>query len=87
MHTIKQHNDRKKQWSKQHSSLKSWISAGIGNKDDAHIYCAEELDVPQERIEEVDCFDNAFKLPLRRCRSYFRDDWYVNMQRIDSQSA
>ncbi len=48
-----------------------------------NIYCAEELEIPQERIEEVECFDNAFN----RSRSYFHDDWYVNLQRIESQSA
>ena len=63
-----------------------WYWQDIANEDDAHIYCAEELEVPQERIEEIKCFDNAFRLSLHRSRSYFRDDRYVNLQRIQSSN-
>jgi hypothetical protein len=64
-----------------------WYWQDIVNEYDAHTYCAEELEVPQEWIEEVECFERAFKLSLYRSRSYFNEDWYVNLRRIECQSA
>ncbi len=64
-----------------------WYWQDIVNEYDAEIYCSEELEVPQEWIEEVECFENSFKLSLHRSRSYFNEDWYVNLRRIEYQSA
>lgn len=64
-----------------------WYWQDIVSVHDARIYCAEELEVPQEWIDEIECLGNALRLSLHRSRSYMRDDWYVNLQRIEHQSA
>ena len=50
-------------------------------EQDIESYCLEELEVPQEHIDEVEFFNNAFQLTLKRQRSYHCDDWYVNLLR------
>lgn len=59
-----------------------WYWDDIYATSDAEIYCVEELEVPDEFIEKVEVFNEAFRIQLQRSRSYFRDDWYVNLQRI-----
>ncbi len=58
-----------------------WDWPDIDNENDIELYCLEELEVPEELIDNVACFDHAFQLTLKRERSYRRDDWYVNLLR------
>lgn len=58
-----------------------WDWPDIYSEDDVELYCLEELEVPQEHIDEVKCLNKAFQLTLKRQRSYHRDDWYVNLLR------
>ncbi len=58
-----------------------WDWPDMYSENDIEQYCLEELEVPEEHIDEVKCFDNAFELTLKRQRSYHRDDWYVNLLR------
>ena len=58
-----------------------WDWPDIMDENDAAQYCREELDVPEEVIEEVECFKGAMRLSLVPDRRYFREDWYVNLQR------
>ena len=58
-----------------------WGWPDIEGESDIELYCLEELEVPEELIDHVACFDNAFELTLKRERSYRSDDWYVNLQR------
>lgn len=61
-----------------------WVWQDLRNQDDLFIYCCEELEVPDELIDEVECYGDAFKVSLHRDRSYFNDDWFVQLQRIAS---
>lgn len=61
-----------------------WDWPDITDETAAELYCAEELEVPSELIEELYCVNDAIKLSLQRSREYFRDDWYVNLQRVAS---
>ncbi len=58
-----------------------WDWPDMYSESDIELYCLEELEVPEEHIEEVQCLNNAFQLTLKRERSYHRDDWYVNLMR------
>ena len=58
-----------------------WGWPDMYTEQDIESYCLEELEVPEEHIDEVACFDNAFQLTLKRQRSYHNDDWYVNLMR------
>lgn len=58
-----------------------WDWPDIYSESDVELYCLEELEVPQEHIDDVEYLDNAFRLTLKRQRSYHRDDWYVNLLR------
>jgi len=58
-----------------------WEWLDINNENDIETYCIEELEVPQEIIKEVCWYDNAFEISLVNSRSYYRDDWYINLQR------
>ncbi|MDX1295006.1 MAG: hypothetical protein R3302_01990 [Sulfurimonadaceae bacterium] len=64
-----------------------WVWQDINDEDTAYLYCSEELEVPDEWIEELDCYREAIRISLHRDRSYFTDDWFVNLQRLSSQSA
>lgn len=59
-----------------------WVWQDVADERDAEIYCCEELDIPEEWIEELECCNEAIRVSLRKNRSYFRDDWYVNLQRV-----
>jgi len=64
-----------------HSLDNGWDWPDMHNVDDIEDYCLEELEVPQEHIDEVECYSNAFQLTLKRQRSYHSDDWYINLLR------
>lgn len=49
----------------------------------AHSVCENELEIPQECIKKIECYDDAFKVYLTKSRSYYREDWYVNLQRLE----
>jgi hypothetical protein len=58
-----------------------WDWPDIYSDEIATEYFCEELEVPEELIECVECYDGAMKLSLHRDRRYFREDWYANLQR------
>lgn len=53
--------------------------------DDSYVQsiCEIDLEIPQECIKKIECFDEAFKIYLTPSRRYYRDDWYVNLQRLE----
>jgi hypothetical protein len=51
--------------------------------DYAQSICENDLEIPEECIKKIECFDDAFKVYLTNTRKYYRDDWYVNLQRLD----
>ncbi len=58
-----------------------WDWPDIYSDDIAVQYLCEELEIPEELIDEVVCFEGAMKLSLIPDRRYFREDWFVNLQR------
>ena len=58
-----------------------WGWPDIDSDDVAVEYLCEELEVPEELIEEVTCYEGAMKLSLVPGRRYMREDWYVNLLR------
>jgi len=58
-----------------------WNWLDISDKDDIENYCVQELEVPQELIKNLHFYNNAFEINLINSRSYYRDDWYINLQR------
>ena len=64
-----------------HSLDSGWDWPDMCSETDVELYCLEELEVPQEHIDDVAFLNNAFQLTLKRERSYHRDDWYVNLMR------
>jgi len=58
-----------------------WDWQDMYSENDIESYCLEELEVPEEHIDEVERFNKAFQLTLKRQRSYHNDDWYVNLIR------
>ena len=58
-----------------------WEWNDIVDEEVAQIFCEEELEVPSEYIDLLECHHQAIKLCLHRDKSYFREDWYVNLQR------
>lgn len=61
-----------------------WMWQDMHSDEDLLLYCSEELEVPDELIEELEHFGNAFRVSLYRDRSYFNEDWFVNLQRVAS---
>lgn len=45
--------------------------------------CENHLEIPEEFINKISCEDNCFTIYLANSRSYYRDDWYVNLQRLE----
>jgi hypothetical protein len=45
--------------------------------------CSNHLEIPEECIKKIECYEDAFKVYLKNTRKYYRDDWYVNLQRLD----
>jgi len=64
-----------------HTLDNGWDWPDIGDESDIELYCLEELEVPEDYIDDVKYLNNAFELTLKRQREYRRDDWYVNLQR------
>ncbi len=58
-----------------------WGWQDIYSDNDVETYCLEELDVPEEHIDQIKCYNNAFQLTLKRQRNYRNEDWYVNLTR------
>ncbi len=61
-----------------------WVWQDIVDDDVATMYCQDELEIPEELINSLEYRNKSIVLSLYRERSYFRDDWYVNLQRIAS---
>lgn len=53
------------------------------NDSYAKSICEIDLEIPNECIKKIECYDDAFKIYLTRSRGYYRDDWYVNLQRLE----
>lgn len=51
--------------------------------DCAQSICENHLEIPCEYISKISCKDNSFTIYLANSRTYYRDDWYVNLQRLD----
>ena len=53
--------------------------------DDAYAksICENELEIPENYIKKIECFEDAFKIYLQPSRHYYRDDWYVNLTHLD----
>lgn len=49
----------------------------------AQSICENNLEIPSECIKRIECYEDAFKVFLNNSRKYYRDDWYVNLQRLD----
>lgn len=45
--------------------------------------CEHNLEIPAEHIKKIKCYNDVFKISLTNSRSYYRDDWYVNLTRLD----
>lgn len=45
--------------------------------------CENTLDIPRDYIRKIECYEDRFRLSLIQSRSYYREDWYVNLQRLD----
>jgi hypothetical protein len=45
--------------------------------------CENDLEIPRECIKKIICYDDAFRVQLTNSRKYYRDDWYVNLQRLE----
>jgi hypothetical protein len=51
--------------------------------DCAHSICENHLEIPEEYINKISCSEDKFTVYLANSRSYYREDWYVNLQRLD----
>ena len=51
--------------------------------DYAHSICENDLEIPQEYINKIRCKNDSFTVYLANTRSYYREDWYVNLQRLE----
>ncbi|MCW8838880.1 MAG: hypothetical protein OQK11_09290 [Thiovulaceae bacterium] len=49
----------------------------------AQSICENNLEIPQEYISKISCNDDTFTIYLADSRSYYREDWYVNLQRLE----
>ena len=56
------------------------------NDDYAQDICNNDLEIPHECIKKIECYEDAFKIYLTKSRRYYRDDWYVNLTRLDCVS-
>ena len=45
--------------------------------------CKNELEIPEECIKKIECYKEAFTVYLTQSKEYERDDWYVNLQRLE----
>lgn len=51
--------------------------------DCAQSICENHLEIPEEYISKISCNNSTFTVHLANSRSYYREDWYVNLQRLD----
>lgn len=51
--------------------------------DCAHSICENHLEIPADLINKISCNNNSFTVYLANSRSYYREDWYVNLQRLE----
>ncbi len=49
----------------------------------AQSICENNLEIPLDYIKKMQCYDDVFKVSLTDTRVYYRDDWYVNLARLD----
>ena len=61
-----------------------WDWNDVHSDEDIQEYCEEQLEIPLESINRINFHRNAFELRLKRDRKEFREDWYVNLQRISA---
>jgi len=59
----------------------AWSWNDIIDESTALIFCQEELDVPLEYIDGLQCHHQSIKLVLCRDKTYRGEDWYVNLIR------
>ena len=45
-------------------------------------YVLEELEIPKEYVKSLEIDEDMLSIKLTHGRSYFNDDWYVNLQRV-----
>lgn len=45
-------------------------------------YVLDELEIPKEYIKSLEIDEELLSIKLTQGRSYFNDDWYVNLQRV-----
>ncbi len=64
-----------------------WVWQDIYDDEVAYIYCCEELEVPDDAIEDLRRCEDAIHISVHRDRRYFSDDWFVNLQRLSHKSA
>jgi len=55
------------------------------NLDDvcAESICENDLEIPSDYIKKIECYEDAFKIQLIQSKEYYRDDWYVNLTRLE----
>ena len=61
--------------------VNGWEWHDITDESVAQIFCEEELEVPSECIDTLECHHKAIKLSLSKDKSYRGEDWYVNLIR------
>lgn len=60
-----------------------WPEEELQYEDIAIQYCAEALDVPEEKIEEITFGEIGMEITLTELEEDdLKDDWYVNLHRI-----
>lgn len=52
------------------------------DEESAKSICYDELEIPEDCIKKIECYEDAFKIYLKNTRKYYREDWYVNLQRL-----
>jgi len=52
----------------------------------AESICENELEIPSTYIKRIECFEDVFKIQLIQSKEYYRDDWYVNLTRLECVS-
>lgn len=63
-----------------HEELGFFCSLG---EEDAKSICENELEIPEIFIKKIECYEDVFKVYLKNSRQYYREDWYVNLQRLE----
>ena len=61
-----------------------WEWNDVHTKDDAEMYCEDELEIPHDSIEKIAFYEQAMEIRLKRDKHMLREDWYVNLQRVSA---